>query len=53
MLGKRHIVEGARRVVAARMSTFHEFSAQTLTGETKSMSEYKDNVVLVVNTATL
>jgi glutathione peroxidase len=33
------------------MTTVHDFSAQTLTGKTRRMSEYKGNVLLVVNTA--
>ncbi len=33
------------------MSNFHDFKAKTITGEEVSMSDFKDNVVLVVNTA--
>ena len=33
------------------MSNFYDFKAKTISGEEKSMQEYKDNVVLVVNTA--
>ncbi|MFK8010817.1 MAG: glutathione peroxidase [Marinicellaceae bacterium] len=33
------------------MSNFHDFKAKTITGEEVSMQDYKDDVVLVVNTA--
>ena len=33
------------------MSNFHDFKAKTISGEEKSMNDYKDEVVLVVNTA--
>ena len=33
------------------MSDFYEFSAESLNGETRSLSDYKGQVVLVVNTA--
>ena len=32
--------------------TFHDFSALTITGERREMSEYRGRIVLVVNTAT-
>lgn len=35
------------------MSTFYEYSAEKLNGETKPLSKYKGKVVLVVNTASL
>ena len=33
------------------MSSFHDFKAKTISGEERSMQDYKDQVVLVVNTA--
>ncbi|NEW60950.1 redoxin domain-containing protein, partial [Sulfurovum sp. bin170] len=33
------------------MQTFYDFNATDITGETKSMSDYKGKVVLVVNVA--
>ncbi|MBN2527317.1 MAG: glutathione peroxidase [Deltaproteobacteria bacterium] len=33
------------------MTTFHQFEAKSLSGKTVSMSEFKDKVVVVVNTA--
>ena len=33
------------------MTTFHDFSANTLTGEKTALSTYKGKVALVVNTA--
>jgi len=33
------------------MSSFYEFSAEKLSGETVSLSDYKGKVVLVMNTA--
>ena len=33
------------------MTSFYDFSAQTINGETLSLSAYKDKVVLIVNTA--
>lgn len=33
------------------MTTFYELKANTLTGQEKSMADYQDKVVLVVNTA--
>ena len=33
------------------MSNFHDFTANSINGKTTAMSEYKDKVVLVVNTA--
>lgn len=38
---------------AVSMSSFYDFSAETLNGKTKPMSDYKGKVVLIENTATL
>merc|ERR1711907_678186 len=40
-------------MIAARMSTLHEFSATTLAGEDKSLGDYKGKPVLVLNVASL
>lgn len=34
-------------------TTLYDFSAKTITGETKNLSDYKGKVVIVVNTASL
>ena len=33
------------------MSSMHDFEMETITGETKSLSDYKDQVCLIVNVA--
>jgi len=38
---------------SASMSSFYDFSAETLNGGVKSMSDYKGRVVLIENTASL
>jgi glutathione peroxidase-family protein len=38
-------------IAEAKMSKFYDFSAKDIDGNSVSLSEYKDKVILVVNTA--